>query len=676
MINLELKLIQNNLCISVDALANTIQKPFEVALNAIKKGLERHRNGYDSWQHFEDESDRRKKWIVLDSIPEDTRLHVEYIIQDPWLVYYTQLMTLEVFQDISAKDKAYFQEIKIKAGQIGFTKDQANDLAEACSWLRFVNSGWYNNKFSGKVEFYNWAAKVIKQRNLYGFKVGSAKTLRKKVKEWNSRGRESLIPGYVGNNNAQKITNEAEQYIIYLYSQPEKLSLRDVTKIHNDLAQENNWNELSEERIRQVLFKSKNKQLWYPKRHGIEAFRNESERTIKRRRPSFADALWTMDGTSLQLLYIDEKGRLRSDLYVYAVADAFSQALIGYALGETEDARLVQRALRDACKKTGMLPYQVQYDNSSANKGGEVQQLLTKLTRHHTPTAPYNGKSKVIESIFGRIEQRFMRLFPNFKGGNITAPSLNSKANPDYIKQQLKDKTLPTKDLVIEQIELIIELYNNSKNGKGQIINELYRTPHEKRKEIEFHQMIDLFWVKRRKQASYTKNGLTIEIKTRGVAERYTYEVENERGIEDREFRRQYLGSKFDIMYDPYDLEYINLYKDGAWVATARQKYETPMALADMEEGDGQIIARAQTQRKDYIAEQYETMEELEGQIIENGYPVFSPQLLRKDEYNRIENEILLNRVSQIGQVIEIEKKPRKQRYSLYKDDADGSRIE
>lgn len=457
---------------------------------------------------------------------------------------------------------------------------------------------------------------------------------------------------------------KVETRILNLYSSPLKPSVTKVTEIYNREAVDKGWPTLTYERIRQVLTTPANSQIVFLARHGKEAFRNKYERTVKRSRPSFADALWSLDGTTIQLYY-QKDGKVLSGLYWYAVIDVRSNAIIGYAIGASETSVLVQTSLRDAVNFKGMMPHQLQYDNSSANKSKEATQLFNKLARVAFPTAPYSGKTKPIEAILGRFEQQVLRYYKNFKGGNITSKSINTAANPDLLKKLKDNNELPTLDYIIKQLKTAIHVHNNTvvkKYGKTPI--EMYAVAHEKRRELPYLTMVDIFWVERSRKVRYTKDGLQMEVDK----EVYTYEVEARQGVEDMEFRKQYLGSSFEVRYDPGDLEYINLYVDGSWIATARQKYEYAMAKADAVKGEGKLLKESWNERDEYIEGIYA---DIEANAQEDEGEIMSFQLAHKDALNRMEGEAQDELIFSTGRTT------KRQKVRLYDiEEADGSLVD
>jgi hypothetical protein len=228
----------------------------------------------------------------------------------------------------------------------------------------------------------------------------------------------------------------------------------------------------------------------------------------------------------------------------------------------------------------------------------------------------------------------------NFKGGNITSPSLGIKANPDF----LASIDLPDMATALGQLELLINVHNNTTGQDGRTPNERYQDHHESRKPMDYISMVEAFWVKRREPARYDKDGITIQVD----GQRYTYEVQGQDGIEDMAFRIEWLGTRFTVKYDPDDLEYICLYYEDKMVGTARQKYEAPMAIIDMSDDDNIKVKRSIRNRKDYLSNLEAEMEQHRMEVVKNDLPdELTHELLHKDAYNRMEQSILDGQLDQ-----------------------------
>jgi hypothetical protein len=672
--NQKFSIINSSLCISVDALAEALGGD-ESAYNTVKRGLYNFRKNQSSYYtNHPDPSDHRRRWIVLDSLPPQPLQALRFHYPDPHLYYYSSQFSEALDLCLDPADSAHLYSL-VRSG-FNITPQRIDDYCRSAAWLRLLAALDLRSLFSSSDSYYRTALTVINSMQIPTFKISNVRVLQRKLKSWKYKGIDSLISNKYNNSNSQKINEIQIKFIINLYSQPIKLTISEVWRQYNIQAEHSGWQIISEERCRQIINDPANRQLWMISRDGTLAARNVLERTIRRRRPSFPDALWTLDGLTVQLRYKAVDGSVRSDLYAVVILDANSDRVVGWSFGTTETGTLVQAALRSAGRNTMMLPYQIQYDNSSANISTEVDDLMKRLSRVHFPTQPYNGKSKMVENFIGRLESYFLRHFHNFKGGNITAKSLQVRANPDYLESLRKNNQLPTVDGARAQFELAIRAFNATRGERdGMSPDERYKIAHPERRKMDYLTIVDAYWVTRREQVRYTKDGLTIQVDR----QRYTYEVESDqRGIEDMNFRRKYLGDRFTVKYDPDDLTCLHLYQDDTWIAMASQKYEAPMAIADYQDGEGSIVSEALKQRRQYLQTIQDDHAAIVSDLKEEGLPVdLDFNLLHKDAYNRIEGRILDDLLTRSA-VAPVRSKTKKTvPIDLYSDEeADGSVIE
>lgn len=650
------KIIDNEVCISVQGITNCLGIDEQSAFETIKKGILRSKNGSKSWVFYCDDIDKRKKWIAVNSIPKNTQQRILYHYGDVRRYHQFESWINIINLGIYPADGVYFVTQKLD-------EKKASQKARSCAWLRFILSDVDADQFATMQERYEAIIDAINKDKGHDLKVSNWRVLRNKVVSFQNDGRSSLITKKNGNDNSKKVSDVGLSFIINCYAQPIKPTKRDVARLYNDYATQKGWKALTDERIRQILVMPDIKQAVAFVRDGMAQGKKQFERTIKRQKPTFADALWTLDGFTIQLRYKDA-GKVLSELYCIGVMDVCSDRIVGYAIGTTENSVLVQQALRNAVRNTMMKPLQLQYDNSSANKSAEATELFDRIARWAFPTAPYNGKSKPIENLIGRIEGHNMRHMANFKGGNITSHSLSIKANPEFLQGQ----DLPDLKTVIEQVSIIVEVHNNTVGKDGKTPYERYAVKHPLRTQMDYLDMIQAFWVERKDAVRYTKDGLIIEVNK----ERYTYEVESERGVEDIEFREQWLGTRFNVKYDPDDLEYISLWYEGKHVTEARQKWLAPMAIVDTQEGDRAVISKSLEQRKAYPERMVATIRKHKENVESDGnLPTeLNHYELHKDAYNRAEQKLIDAEISQgalalVGYPSERKRRP----YLLYGDE-------
>lgn len=164
------------------------------------------------------------------------------------------------------------------------------------------------------------------------------------------------------------------------------------------------------------------------------------------------------------------KWSIKSDLYAYFVTDACTGAIIGYSVAFSESSGMVIEALQNTVDKWGYKPYQMNYDNSSANISATVKGLINNMSHVNFPCTPYSGRSKSVELVIGHFQQRELRKLKNFKGGNVTVKSVNSVANPELLKELAKDldftDKLPTEKQVLAEFDQAVEAWN--KRGEAR----------------------------------------------------------------------------------------------------------------------------------------------------------------------------------------------------------------
>jgi hypothetical protein len=627
------KYFQNELCVSVNGINNAVPG----TLSMVWKQLSLNRSGkIKAWKHIADPADKRVKWIIVGSLTEIYKARLEWFYgSDLHLIAKRDNLRAAARERMEERDFLYFVGLKNESGMTLYSMEDAVQLQEAAGWLRLAGDaaamerlGW-----TKKTQWFEDMALVLSSLSLKGLCVGHGAVLKRKADAFSADGIKTLIHGNINNEAARKVTDTGVERIMMLYSSPLKPDAVRVAELYNDEVALHGGEPLTVERVRQIIAAEKHR--WFALRHGNQEADKALAPHLKRKRASRPDALWYLDGTALQYLYEDDQGKVRSDLYVQYVTDAATDAVIGLAIGRTETSELVMSSLRKAVMQAGTLPEQVNYDNGSANLSGMVQGALDKLTRTHFPTAPYNAKAKRVESVGGRVEKEVMRLFGNYKGGNITAKSPNTRANAEHIKTLVKDGGLPNLRGVLEQVELTIQLWNADKGRLDTYLNQAL----DERKVAHEELVISALWVERPDTCTYMAHGLRVQIEK----VRYDYAVHKELGVEDMEWRKYYLGDSFKLMYNPDDAEHRKMALidpvTGALVAIAERKYEYAEALLDRPDGEGEMLYKAIDDRRSNLKNERKEQEQTNAKLKLLDFGVFDHRLVHKDALNRMESE-------------------------------------
>ena len=417
----------------------------------------------------------------------------------------------------------------------------------------------------------------------------NAARLKTKIKAFKADGYKSLISGKVGNRNTVKMTKEFGLLLIALKrSRTPVYTDEQLFEEGNRRAIENGWKPLkSLAGMKRWLYSSATQQLWYDAVHGENAARLKFGRKQKTKLPTRRDSLWYGDGTRLNLYYQDKEGNVRTT-QVYEVIDAMSEVMLGYWISDSEDYEAQYHAFRMAVQTSGHKPYEIVHDNQGGHKKlNKVQPnsngkgFLDKICHIHRATMPNNGSSKTIEAIFGRFQQQVLHQYDNFTGQNITAKKASSR--PNLESMEANKKGLPTLDELKAIYAEARQKWNSMKHpiyGKSRM--EVYESSvNEETPVVTPVDMVDMFWIMHDKPATFTDQGITIEVKK----QKYTWEV-FKNGEPDLEWRKRHTWEKFYVQYDPNDMTTVNLYAidlaGGKRFSTvARPYWEIHRALQD-----------------------------------------------------------------------------------------------
>jgi len=414
------------------------------------------------------------------------------------------------------------------------------------------------------------------------------------VNEYWQRGYVALVSEKIGNANRVAICPEAGGWATARFaSHVNRVTLLQLLNEYNAKAPQAGWKPLkSLNTLRSYLYQPEVMQLWYGARYGELKAKEKFERQHRTVLPTLRDALWYGDGTKLNYYYRDESGRVCT-CNVYEVVDVYSERLLGYHISPTEDFEAQYMAYKMAVKTAGYLPYELKFDNQGGHKKLQSGDFLKKLARLATTTAPYNGKSKTIESVFKRFQSDFLHKDWFFTGQNVTAKKEESRANMEFI--MANKANLPTLDEVRATYARRRAEWNAAPHyDSGMPREQMYReSRNPKATKVELLQFVELFWITTAKPSTYRAGGLEIQVKNT----RYAYEVQTVEHQPDLDFLAANVGKKFYVRYDPDDMTLVQLYEGTAsglrFVASA-EPYITVHRDRQSQEGGDAAFLKAQ----------------------------------------------------------------------------------
>lgn len=336
------------------------------------------------------------------------------------------------------------------------------------------------------------------------------------------------------------------------------------------------------------------------------------DRRHKTQLPTMRDALWYGDGTKINLYYRDEDGKVRTTS-VYEVIDAATEVFLGFCISDNEDYEAQYMAYRMAIQVSGHKPYEIVHDNQGGHKRLQNQKFFDKLCHVHRTTAPYNGASKTIESVFGRFQQQVLHKDWRFTGQNITAKKDSSRPNVEFVEAN-KDKLYTYEELKAAYLKARTEWNEMAHPATGEQRMKMYeQSENPETPVVTASDMIDMFWVTCDRMSTFTSSGIEITVK----GKKRVYEVMSEPGVPDIEWRRKHTYQKFVVKYDPYDFQSIRLYwKDKAgelrFERVAEPYIVIHRAIQDQTEGEAAFIRNQQKATEESRIERHVAGREIE----------------------------------------------------------------
>lgn len=379
--------------------------------------------------------------------------------------------------------------------------------------------------------------------------------LKDKVRTYEREGFICLVSKKFCNANKTKITPEGGRLLIALRrSRVPVYTLRQIFDEYNRRAERKGWKTLeSMNSVTSYLERPDVAPKWWAAVYGELSARQKFDRKQQTILPGVRDALWYGDGTKLNLYY---KGRdkdgclVKKTVMVYEVIDAYSEMLLGYSIGETENAELQRRAFRMAIETAGHKPFEIVTDNQGGQKTTDSLSFMSRICHITRKTAPHTPQAKSIESVFGRFQREVLHADWRFTGQNITATSRDSRPNSEFIGANVDN--LYTFEEMCTAYADYRQRWNDLRHPESKMSRrEMYlRSQNPEAPALSQYDYMEMFWNVTERPSEFTSSGITIQV----AGQRYSYEVLDAEGHPDMEFRRSNTTRKFFVRYDPDDM--------------------------------------------------------------------------------------------------------------------------
>ncbi|ADX66866.1 hypothetical protein [Weeksella virosa] len=430
-------------------------------------------------------------------------------------------------------------------------------------------------------------------------------------------GWKGLIHRNFGNEFTAKLTQESKEWILARWCN-QVMKCASLAHLHDEYNQKaiaEGWKTVQDEKtFYNFLYSEDIQPLWWAHRHGEKAADEKFGFQHTTILPTRRDSLWYSDGTKLNFYFKDEDGQMKT-AWVYEVMDAFSEVFLGFNVSkDTERFEDQYKAYKMAIQKAGHRPFEIKFDNQGGHKKLIASEFFVKMARIAVRTKPYNGKSKTIESAFGRFQKQIMKKCWFFTGQNITTKTQESKANMEFILANKKN--LPSYQEAVETYIAMRNEWNQAKHHQSGLSRiETYQNSHnEKTPTVDVWDMVNMFWVWHSKgekvqPITFTPGGLSFVVNK----QKFEYMVYDESGLPDQDFIDRAVDKKFYLKYDPEMMDEVYLYeKDHGgerFVTVAKLKLNIHRATQDQTEGENRFIKQVDEAKNAHRIERFERME-------------------------------------------------------------------
>ena len=475
----------------------------------------------------------------------------------------------------------------------------------------------------------------------------SAARLAELIRRFDKEGYGCLVSKKLGNSNSRVITEEMGRMIIALKrSKTPVYSDEMIRREVNRAGGEKGWKEVKS-KASITNFLEENIALWKDTEVGTTKAKMMLNRMHTTILPTMPNARWEGDGTKVNLYYrtyVDGKEKMAT-FWVYEFIDMASEVMLGRCFSQGEDFDTFYRALRSAVEFAGVFPYELVNDNQSSATTNQVKEWLGRCVQVPRTTAPHNGPSKSIESIFGRFQSTVLARHWNFTGQNITAKKDSSRTAIDFTLGNIA--ALPHYQECVAMYEADVRVWNTSLHPDQARYPGMTRMDVYRREScpdcaaVTDASRADAFWIKSKDPVTYTNSGLKVTIK----GETFLFEVQGADGYPDLDWLDANNGRKFFYSYDPRDISVAKLYsyepKTGyRYEATALPKVRIHRDIWSQTKEDGGYIREMEERVKEHAVRRHQLVKDIEREFgtapEQRGLRSPLPAGVTRTEYERI----------------------------------------
>ena len=594
-----MKLINQRLYVEFDELIAA-----GVGENTIRTAKKRQSN---SWVFIKDPLDARR--VLVDY--EQLRDKYKELLFDMYgdVYQYSSAMILDSVLVSKEKDRVVIRNYQYSEGKYLPLAYQQRYL-DACRYLGLAAGltvrGAKDLGFGSKKAFNDVLLGLVRLRE-----VGVPKSQRQfymKVKDYKQNGALCVVSKRFGNDWSRKV-GKGSHAAVQMALMQELLGRHqnwDCERIARKYNQEMIRMGLSNMTVTGSLVRGYKKAdlVGMAGRIGKRGFKHKVGMLNKRIRPSAPLFYVTVDGWTVELVFQERGVAIRDGKEVnltkyhhrqvlVVILDPFNNYPLGYAIGDRENVKLIQAAMKNALDHSKELtgqyysPFQVQSDRYGIK---QLTPFYEAITKHFTPAEVGNSNSKVIEPYFNYLNREYAQEYLNWSGHNVDAKKANQ---PNVEFMQMVKKEFPGKRLNTLQIHEIMHLDRKKKAEKW--LRAFNRLESDDKRLMDRMEYLECVGTVAKKTSKMRAAGFDLTVD----GETYSYDTF------EKSFR--YLHHlDWEVRYDLVDRSSILVLGEGGkYKYLLESKEIMSMALKDRKEGnnEGEYLKRVRDFNKGLIEE-------------------------------------------------------------------------
>lgn len=564
-----------NLSGEIYVLISYLEK-YGVNTQTIHNGLARNRKSKTEYYvHFQDSINSKRVWIKYLTLTPDLFRRFK-------LPNHEELVQMESESTIT-KTKKFIQTRLEFAYEYGYKLFMKHYIGTYYGREIITSYARTHCLFSSCLEMKQYNIEIKDIFKVYleyqdlQFQTENLKSFYNKLKLYEVQGHRIFIhKSYGESRGARKLTAKHISKIEELYKDKRQLSGRDIHLKINQWAIENGYSKVSLSTIKKVLADAHLQNRCKPYRNGEAWKKNLFDPFTLRIRPQDNGTLWEIDGSKLQIPYLND-GK-PSFLNYFVVMDVHSGKIIGYSLDKSENAHMVLNAMEMAVFNCNYLPLEILMDHGSSfthNKFKSFEEQISLFGTQVRKHLPGNAKDKGhIERFVSTFQTTICKNVEGYIGEGVKSKQEEGRPDENQIHNFLKPKNLRSRQELESLFGELIEEYNNLKINDKKSPNTKYEIAKLDKyaSNVSKNDMALMFW--HRISDYQIKNSMVLI--TEGSFRKNTFQYV----IEEDEWRLKLNFTKILVCYTKEDRSFIKLFDENEnHILDVKRRLPTPMVI-------------------------------------------------------------------------------------------------